>query len=233
MNIEAFFKLSYGLYVIAAPDKDGIAGYVANTAFQVTAEPPQIAISCHKENYSFGAIAASKQFSVSVLQRNAGNDVIKLGYTSQRDGDKFSGLMTRKSSAGTPVVLDDCIAWFDCRLVQSLDVGTHVLFIGEIVENELVNKFADPLTYAHYREVRKGFSPKNAPTYVDKEKLPDTAAGTSSGMKTWVCPACGYVYDPAEGDPDSGIAPGTAFEDIPDDWICPVCGIGKSGFIEL
>ena len=43
-------------------------------------------------------------------------------------------------------------------------------------------------------------------------------------MKKYVCETCGYVYDPEVGDPDSGIAPGTAFEDIPDDWVCPVCG---------
>ncbi len=43
------------------------------------------------------------------------------------------------------------------------------------------------------------------------------------------CP-CGYIYDPEVGDPDSGIAPGTAFEDIPDDWVCPVCGLGKDAF---
>ncbi len=43
------------------------------------------------------------------------------------------------------------------------------------------------------------------------------------------CP-CGYVYDPAVGDPDGGIAPGTAFEDIPEDWVCPICGLDKSAF---
>jgi len=46
----------------------------------------------------------------------------------------------------------------------------------------------------------------------------------------YVCTLCGYVYDPAEGDPDSGIAPGTAFEAIPDDWECPLCGVGKEKF---
>ena len=45
----------------------------------------------------------------------------------------------------------------------------------------------------------------------------------------YVCP-CGYVYDPEAGDPDSGIAPGTSFEDIPDDWVCPVCGLSKDMF---
>ncbi|MBO4738188.1 MAG: rubredoxin [Bacteroidales bacterium] len=46
----------------------------------------------------------------------------------------------------------------------------------------------------------------------------------------YVCSVCGYVYDPAVGDPDSGIAPGTPFEEIPDDWTCPLCGVGKSDF---
>ncbi len=46
----------------------------------------------------------------------------------------------------------------------------------------------------------------------------------------YVCTACGYIYDPTVGDPDGGIAPGTAFEDIPEDWVCPVCGVGKDMF---
>ena len=50
-------------------------------------------------------------------------------------------------------------------------------------------------------------------------------------MKKYVCP-CGYVYDPETGDPDSGIAPGTAWEDVPEDWVCPVCGLGKDAFTE-
>jgi rubredoxin len=49
-------------------------------------------------------------------------------------------------------------------------------------------------------------------------------------MKKYVCTVCGYEYDPAIGDPDGGIAPGTAFADIPDDWVCPVCGVGKDDF---
>ena len=52
-------------------------------------------------------------------------------------------------------------------------------------------------------------------------------------MKKYVCDVCGYIYDPAVGDPDNGIAPGTAFEDIPDDWVCPLCGVGKDDFSVL
>lgn len=49
-------------------------------------------------------------------------------------------------------------------------------------------------------------------------------------MQKWVCTICQYAYDPAQGDPDNGIAPGTAFEDLPDEWVCPVCGVGKEMF---
>ena len=49
-------------------------------------------------------------------------------------------------------------------------------------------------------------------------------------MDKYICSVCGYEYDPAKGDPDNGIAPGTAFEDIPEDWVCPLCGVGKEDF---
>ncbi|MCL2334868.1 MAG: rubredoxin [Endomicrobia bacterium] len=52
-------------------------------------------------------------------------------------------------------------------------------------------------------------------------------------MEKWRCTACGYIYDPEKGDPDSAIAPGTAFEDIPADWACPVCGVGKDSFEKI
>jgi len=52
-------------------------------------------------------------------------------------------------------------------------------------------------------------------------------------MAKWKCTACEYVYDPAKGDPDGGIPPGTAFEDLPDDWVCPVCGVPKDMFEKL
>ena len=49
----------------------------------------------------------------------------------------------------------------------------------------------------------------------------------------WECTVCGYIYDPAQGDPDAGIAAGTTFEDLPDDWVCPLCGVAKDLFREL
>lgn len=53
---------------------------------------------------------------------------------------------------------------------------------------------------------------------------------TTISTQKWICMACGDIYDPLEGDPEGGIPPGTAFEDIPDGWVCPVCGAAKSEF---
>lgn len=52
-------------------------------------------------------------------------------------------------------------------------------------------------------------------------------------MEKWECTACGFIYDPEKGDPDNGVAPGTAFEDLPDDWVCPQCGVGKEFFQKM
>ena len=52
-------------------------------------------------------------------------------------------------------------------------------------------------------------------------------------MKKYICTVCDWVYDPEIGDPEHGIAPGTKFEDIPDDWVCPLCGVGKEDFEKI
>jgi len=55
----------------------------------------------------------------------------------------------------------------------------------------------------------------------------------TANVGRWVCTACGYIYDPEKGDPDAGIAPGTPFEELPDDWQCPVCYVPKDSFDPL
>jgi rubredoxin len=74
--------------------------------------------------------------------------------------------------------------------------------------------------------IREKFHFKSGP----KLEIPKETLDVWMFMDRYVCIICGYVYDPAEGDPESGIAPGTAFEDIPDDWVCPLCGVGKEHF---
>lgn len=233
MNFEAFYKISYGLYIVSSKSGEKRNGYISNSVFQVTAEPPQIAVTCNKDNLSAEIIADSQVFSISVLSEQASNEIIGLfGYKSGKDTDKFKDVAWTEGEAGMPVVTQDSVASFECRVTQTFDAGTHLIFIGEVVATELLKEDGDPMTYAYYRSVKKGVAPKNAPTYIDKSKLSKKAETKPAGKK-YECQVCGHVYDPALGDPAAGIAPGTAFEDIQEDWVCPVCGTRKSDFTEL
>lgn len=230
MNIEAFYKITYGLYIISSGNDNNKSGYIGNTAFQVTAEPPQIAIACNKDNYTSSLIDENGAFSISVLKQKTSSELIGLfGYKSGKDIDKFKTVKYFKGKTGTPIVTTDSIAWFECKVVNKFNVGTHIIYIGEIVENDLLISDGEPLTYDYYRNVKKGKAPKNAPTYIKEATNKSVKDSPSSGAK-YQCLVCDHIYDPAEGDPDSGIAPGTQFEDIPDDWVCPVCGAEKSEF---
>ncbi len=239
MQIEAFFKLSYGLYIVCAKSGNKLNGYIANTVFQVTAEPAQLAISCSKDNYTAQMIDDSGAFSVSVLNQDASQNMIStMGYKSGAEIDKFENLNFIEGQNGIPIVTDDCTSWFECKVVQKVDVGTHLIFIGEVLDCKVIDADKVPLTYAYYREVKNGVAPKNAPTYVDKSKLSSSDKvnenkSVDSIYQKWECTVCGQIYDPLEGDPDGGIAPGTAFEDIPDDWVCPTCGVSKSDFVKM
>ncbi len=233
MNYKSFFKLSYGLYVVSTSIDGRKNGYVANTAFQVTAEPAQVAISCNKDNLSSELIEKSGLFSISVLKQEASSDLIgQFGYKTGKDIKKFENVEHFIAESGTPVVTQDCIAWFDCKVVQKVDVGSHILFIGEILDCDVLDEDAEPLTYDYYHKVKKAFSPKNAPTYIDESKLEAEEEKPKEGKK-YRCLACGYIYSEADGDPHSGIEAGTKFEDLPDDWTCPACGATKDMFEEI
>ena len=236
MNIEAFLKVSYGLYIIGAGYKGKLSGYVANTAFQVTANPARFAISCSKDNYTFDIIRKSGAFSISVLEKYDSSEMIGLfGYKSTSDVDKFKNINFITGETGSPIVLESCMTWFECKVEQEIVLDTHVIIIGKMISNDLIDVAKEPLTYAYYRDVKKGMAPKNAPTYIDKKVDADKKEllKSESGGDAYSCDLCGYEYDPAEGDTDNGIPPGTPFEDLPDDWTCPVCGAETEDFTIL
>jgi len=113
----------------------------------------------------------------------------------------------------------------DLTPIFSIDVKTHTIYTGKLVNAEIIDD-KEPLTYAYYHEIKRGKSPKTAPTYIKENKIKKEG----SSIKKYRCKVCSYVYDPEKGDPDSGIAPGTPFEELPEDWVCPVCGAGKEEF---
>jgi len=232
MNHEAFYRISYGLYVVSSADGGQRNGYVANTVFQVTAKPARFAIACNKDNYTCSLITRSQVFSISVLQQDTKAELIGLfGYQSGRTVDKYASVRHRTGRTGAPILEEDTLAWFECRVVQTMDVGTHLLFVGEVVDGDAVDSSRPPLTYAYYREVKKGKAPKNAPTYLAPVEN-GAASNAPSASGRYVCTVCGHVYDPAVGDPEAGIAAGTRFEDLPEGWVCPICGAAKSDFVK-
>jgi flavin reductase (DIM6/NTAB) family NADH-FMN oxidoreductase RutF/rubredoxin len=232
MNHEAFYRISYGLYVVSSTNGSQSNGYVANTVFQVTAKPARFAVACNKDNYTCGLISQSQVFAISILQQDTKAELIGLfGYKSGRTVNKYASVRHRTGQTGALILLEDSLAWFECRVVQTVDVGTHLLFVGEVVDGDVTDSSQPPLTYAYYRDVKKGKSPKNAPTYVEPAKS-DAATQAPPPSGKYVCAVCGHVYDPVVGDPDAGIPAGTRFEDIPENWVCPVCGAGKSDFVK-
>lgn len=239
MNIEAFFKVSYGLYIIGAEYRGEKSGYIANTAFQVTAEPARFAISCSKDNHTFEIIRQSKAFSMSVLAKDSSAEIMgKFGYTSSAKNNKFQGIDYFTGGTGSPIITEECIAWFECEVEQELVLDTHVIFIGKLINHDLIDGSKEPLTYAYYRDVKKGLAPKNAPTYLKKGKIEEVVDVVVEEKEViegdiYSCDLCGYEYDPAEGDPDNGIPPGTAFEDLPEDWVCPICAADKEDFSKV
>ncbi len=231
INFESFYKVSYGLYLVSAKHMDTKSGYVANTVFQVTAQPPKFGISCNKDNFTADIIKQSGAFAFSALGVKASTGLIgDFGYRSSREIDKFRGVNYFIGETGSPIVTDSCVAWFDCRITDTIDAGSHLIFIGEVIACDLVDTETKSLTYNYYREVMKGFSPKNAPTYIDKSKIAEETPNKSDENELWQCQLCHYTYETEKGDPISGIEPGTKFEDLPDDWTCPICGADKSMF---
>jgi flavin reductase (DIM6/NTAB) family NADH-FMN oxidoreductase RutF/rubredoxin len=224
MNTKALRSLSYGLYVVASQKQGKLNAQIANTVGQVTSEPPTVSVCINKQNLTHEFITESRVFAASILSQDTPLSFIgHFGFKSGREVDKFKDVNYRLGETKAPIVLDHTLAYLEAKVVNQVDVGTHTIFIGELVGADVL-KEGDPMTYAYYHEVKRGTTPKTAPSYIEERKE------TVSKMAKYKCSVCGYVYDPELGDPDGGIKPGTPFEQIPDGWVCPVCGASKDQF---
>jgi rubredoxin len=184
-------------------------------------------VNISKKNLTHDHILKSRVFSISILRKDTPLKFIgKWGFRSGRDIDKFADTNYKFAVTGAPIVLDHTIGYMDLQLVSHLELSTHTIFVGEVVESEIIND-GEPLTYNYYRDTKGGQSSKNAPTYsgwADKPKKVD------QDRARWVCNKCGYVYDPLAGDNDNNIPPYTPYSKLPDTWVCPLCKAGKNEF---
>ena len=228
MNTKALQQISYGLYIIGSRKGDSINGQIANTVIQTSSEPPTISVCINKGNLTHEFIKDSRVFTVSILSKDTPLSLIgQFGFKSGRDINKFEGVNYKTGETKAPIVLDHTLAYLEVRVTKELDVATHTDFVGELVGADIL-KEGEPMTYAYYHQVKRGTTPKTAPSYVEEKK-----EVVKVKMAKYQCSVCGYIYDPEKGDPESGTAPGTPFEKLPDDWVCPVCGASKSEFSKM
>ncbi|MBQ7793558.1 MAG: flavin reductase [Clostridia bacterium] len=168
-------KITYGLYLITADEyKDN--GCIANTVVQVSLNPLRVAVSLTKTNLTTDMIAHTGKFNISILAKTADFKLFKrFGLQSGRNADKFDGVSFERSENGLAYITEHSIAYVSCRVTDSIDLGSHTLFIAEPCEGKILSD-AEPISYDYYyNNVR----PKPQQT-------------KKSG---YVCKICGYVYE--------------------------------------
>lgn len=216
---QAFHSLSYSMYVIGARCDGRDYGCVANTFAQVTSSPLQVSVALNKENATTAAVRQAGRFTASCLSEQADMQLIgTFGFHTSTELDKFAQHASARDEAGMPYVAEQCCAWFSAKVVSELDLGTHVLFVGEVQECAKVADAAAPMTYAFYHQVKGGKTPPKASSYLSEEQ-PAVASVQSNGDEqpkvAWRCTICGHME---------------YVDELPDDFVCPVCGVGKEFF---
>lgn len=206
MDDTAIFKISYGMFYLGCEDNGKKNACVVNTVAQVTQEPLRVSVTILKTNLTNDMILNAQKFSVGIMGQNASMDTIHhYGGQSGRDVDKLANRNFKIDILGNPLVDEGCIATLCCKVCQTIDLGTHTMFIADIVDAKNISN-EEPMTYKDYRDIRAG---KKSPNSTQKSEEKDV----------WQCTVCHYIYD---GD--------IPFEDLPDDYICPICKKPKSVF---
>ncbi|HRZ15002.1 MAG TPA: rubredoxin [Candidatus Omnitrophota bacterium] len=229
MDTNILHNISYGMYIVCANRAEKLNGQIVNTLFQITNSPITLAVSINKNNLTHEYIRAGKRFSASILSEETPLAFIgAFGFKSGRETDKFVNVQYRILESGCPAVLDYAVGYLEAKVICEFDCGTHTVFLGEMVTAEVTGA-GRVMTYDYYHQVKRGTTPPSAPTYMR------IAAATAAGpaMPKYRCTVCNYIYDPALGDPDSGVAAGTPFAELPDNWSCPVCGVDKTKFVPV
>lgn len=183
---NAMFKLSYGLFVLAAREGEKDNGCIVNTVIQLTDTPKRVAFAVNKANLTHDMIVNTGLFSISVLSQDVPFEIFQhFGFQSGRDTDKFGGwAFAGRSENGTLHLTKFANAVIAGKVVSTQDWGTHTLFVADVTEAKILSQ-APSVTYAYYFEHIK---PKPQPQLTQK--------------KGWVCKVCGYVYEGEELPPD-------------------------------
>ncbi|HUU63397.1 MAG TPA: flavin reductase family protein [Dehalococcoidia bacterium] len=165
MDTKVLHQISYGMYIVGSRKGDRINGQTCNTVIQVSSEPPIISACINKGNLTHEFIEGSGVFTASILSQDTPLSLIgRFGFKSGREVDKFEGIDYKLGETKAPIVLDNTLAYLEAKVISEVDVGTHTIFIGELVGAEAIQE-GEPMTYAYYHQVKRGTTPKTAPSY--------------------------------------------------------------------
>ncbi|MBR2288413.1 MAG: flavin reductase, partial [Clostridia bacterium] len=153
MNTKAMYALTYGLFVLSAEENGKHNACISNTVQQVTSQPNRISVAVNKANLTCEMIARTGRFTASILSEAADFDLFKrFGYQSGRDTDKFAGFTDCKlAENGTAIITRGTNAYISGTVAQSVDLGTHMLYIADVTEMEVLSD-TPSVTYAFYSE---------------------------------------------------------------------------------
>ncbi len=166
----ALFKIQYGLYIVTSKVDSKLNGQIATTVMQVTDTPIKIMVGLSKNTLTHSMVKESGVFGVTELTQDTPMTFIgEFGYKSGRDVDKFVDTNYEQNMTGVPLVLDNAVMVLEAKVIQSLDIKTHTLFVGELQSNRMVQN-GEAMTYEYYHTVLRGISPENAPTHIKPKK---------------------------------------------------------------
>jgi flavin reductase (DIM6/NTAB) family NADH-FMN oxidoreductase RutF/rubredoxin len=172
-NKNITWKITQGMYVLTT--KNG--GCVVDAVSQVSAgDNPLISVAVMKKNYTNELLKNNTKFAISILSNDVNPEIIKtFGFNSARDINKFE--KTETIQVDGLEVIKDSIGYMICEIVDSIDNDTHTLFIGKLIEGDILEE-KETMSYAYYQEHKDEFI---------KTK-------TEKGENAWICTVCGYIY---------------------------------------
>lgn len=165
LDMKALFSITYGMYIVSTEAEGKLNGQIANAVMQITGDPVCVTTCLNKANLTTEMIQKSGFFAVSILEQDVPMTFLgQFGFKSGRDIDKFENVNFFKGTTGAPMVTDWSLSTLEAKVVRTLELDSHVLFVGNVVASKFL-KESIPLTYADYHLIKKGKSPKTAPTF--------------------------------------------------------------------
>ena len=204
MDDKVLRNFTYGLFLITARDGSKMNGCIVNTGIQSSSEPLTVAVSVNKADYTHDMIVKTGEFNLTFLSEESDFATFKhFGYQSGRDVDKFEKFEYKLAANGIPYITKGANSYLSAKVVKSVDLGSHTLFVAEITAGEILGT-APSVSYSYYFEHIK---PKPEEKKAEGEK-----------KVGWICVICGYISPP---------------EELPADFICPICKHPASDFKKL